>query len=292
MRTALNYLLRFLLLVGVVGLLGVRNLLPKMIHTPYSRPCPRIEAPHLTTRTFTPAPGITLPANVLTPDSLRGTVLLIHGKSGCKEAYHDLQQDFAAIGVRTLAIDMRAHGRSEGGYATYGYYEKDDIAAIVDELRKEPGGDLPIGILGKSMGGAIALQALAATNELDFGIIDETFADFPDVTGDYADRYFHGLLPQWITDYVLARAAEIADFDPAAVSPEHAAERVNVPILMSHGAQDTNIPVDHARRNFEHLASADKTLRIIPAGTHGNYPGPGGAAYAAEVLDFVARQLQ
>nr|WP_157976201.1 alpha/beta fold hydrolase [Lewinella sp. IMCC34191] len=229
---------------------------------------------------------------MITPDSLRGTVLLIHGKSGCKERYYDLQQQFAAIGVRTLAIDMRAHGRSEGGYATYGYYEKNDVAAIVDQLRGEPGGDLPIGILGKSMGGAIALQALAATDQLDFGVIDETFADFPDVTKDYAHRYFRGWLPQRITDYTLNRAAEIADFNPTDVSPEMAAERITVPILMSRGEKDTNIPVSHAYRNFEHLGSTDKTLRIIPSGTHGNYPAPEGAAYQAEVLDFVKRHLQ
>ncbi len=217
-------------------------LLPLLIYKPYARPCPRVEADKLTVRTFTPAPEIELAANVLSPDTLRGTVLLIHGKSGCKERYFNLQLDLATIGVRTIAIDMRAHGRSEGGYATYGYHEKDDVASIVDQLREEPGGDLPIGILGKSMGGAIALQALATTDELDFGIIEETFADFPDVTETYAERLFYGLLPQWMTDYSLQRAGEVAGFDPAAVSPELAAENITVPILMSHGKRTPIFP--------------------------------------------------
>ena len=292
MPSPLKRILQVLLLATVLLLGALHFLLPKLIYQPHARPCPTGVVAGMTQRTFTPAPGIALPANVLTPDTLRGTVLLIHGKGGCKERYLDLQRDFAAIGVRTLAVDMRAHGASEGGFATYGFYEKEDVAVIVHQLRGEAGGELPIGILGKSMGGAIALQALAATDELDFGVIDETFADFPDVTEEYAERLFRGMLPDWMTNYALNRAASVAEFDPAAVSPERAAEQVTVPVLMSHGEKDTNIAIDHARRNFAHLASADKTLRIVPAGTHGNYAGPGGAAYEAEVLTFVARQLR
>ena len=50
-------------------------------------------------------------------------------------------------GYSSIAIDLRAHGRSEGEYCTYGYYEKEDIAQIIsDYLRYNP--DAKIGIWG------------------------------------------------------------------------------------------------------------------------------------------------
>ncbi|MGB3800206.1 MAG: alpha/beta fold hydrolase [Lewinella sp.] len=287
-----NLLLALTALGVLAFLLVLHFFLPYLIVYPEKRACTATTLPGIETGLFQIEDNLHLAYQTLTPDTVRGTVILLHGKGSCKEAFAHWQLDLASLGVRSVAIDMRRHGESDGDYATYGYFEKQDVVGLVDSLRRSEYGDLPIGILGYSMGAAIALQTLATTDQLDFGIINETFADFPDVTEAYAERLFHGWLPHWITVYSLQRAGEVADFDPTAVSPERAAENITVPILMSHGEKDTNIPVAHAHRNFGHLASTDKTLRIIPDGTHGNYPGPDGEAYDTEVLDFISRQLR
>jgi len=53
-----------------------------------------------------------------------------------------------------------------------------------------------------------------------------------------------------------------------AVSPVEAARRIHVPVLLIHGAEDTDTPPEHSRRVFEALAGPKELL--IVTGAHHN----------------------
>ena len=77
----------------------------------------------------------------------KATILVLHGIGSCKEHMLGLSKYLLEQGYASIAIDLRAHGRSEGEYCTYGYYEKEDISQIVsDYLRYHP--DAKIGFWG------------------------------------------------------------------------------------------------------------------------------------------------
>jgi len=120
-------------------------------------------------------------------DSTRGIIILVHGIGGCKEHFLGLSEKLANQGIASVIFDGRAHGKSDGEYCTYGFFEKKDISKIVDELKIDYP-KLPIGIWGNSLGGAISIQALEFDKRIEFGIIESTFSDLSQIKYNLSSR--------------------------------------------------------------------------------------------------------
>lgn len=221
----------------------------------------------------------------------RSLVIMVHGVAACKELFYPTAMEFSKHGVATLVFDCRAHGKSGGKYATFGYYERYDVKRVVDMLRvRFP--ELPIGIIGHSMGGAIALQALALDKRISFGVVESAFAELPQIVDDYGKRITKGLTPKFISKYVLWRASKIAHFDPWLVLPVRSAQAIEQPILITHGEQDGNITCEYSKKIFAACKSSQKELVIIPGAGHNNLHEVGGKAYYDKRMGFVLEKSQ
>ena len=197
-------------------------------------------------------------------DSARGIIILVHGIGGCKEHFLGLSKDLASEGIETIVFDGRAHGKSEGEFCTFGYKEKFDISKIVDEIKnKNP--NLPIGIWGNSLGGAIAIQALEIENRIDFGIIESTFTELDKIVFDYKKRILKGFGIKRLSDYALNQASKIADFDFQKVKPIESVKKIEQPILMVHGDADKNISSEYGCLLYTSPSPRDATLSRMPS---------------------------
>lgn len=229
-------------------------------------------------------PATTAPA---TQDSSL-CVVLIPGISSCKEFFLPTAQYFARHGINTLLLDQRAHGESGGEFCTFGFQEKYDISAAVDTLQhRYP--HLRIGVMGHSLGGAVALQSLAHDSRLQFGIVESTFHNLEAVVEQYGENYF-GIRSQWLARHTLDKSAAIAQFDPYAIQPCQSAEHIQQPVFMAHGDADERIPMEFGRINYEHLATPKKEWYTIPGAHHNNVWAAGGAPYQAAMMQFLERQ--
>lgn len=240
-------------------------------------------------------------------DSPRATILLLHGVGSCKEVWRPTSEWLANSGIETLAFDSRAHGRSGGDFATFGYYEKEDVQNILDFIEARPMQAAkpgiaerssetaktipPIGIFGNSLGGAISLQTMAIDERIQFGIIESTFANLDDIVFEYMKRISGGWGFKLISDLALKRGSKLAAFDPNLVRPAEAAKSVRQPVFLAHGDADIHIPVANARLNFENLASKDKELIIVPGADHSGLYSAGGDEYQDKLVEFIERQL-
>jgi len=223
-------------------------------------------------------------------DTAKGVILFCHGVGGCKETYLGIAQKLANRGIESILLDSRAHGDSDGYFCTYGFYESQDISKIVDYIHHQ-NPTLSIGIWGNSMGGAIANLALAKDKRLKFGIIQSTFTDLEQIVFDYKKRILKGIGVRFLSDHILNRAGEIANFDPLQVKPIEAVRQIEQPVFLAHGDADKNISCKYGQQLFDNLKSKDKAFHLVKNGGHVGLLETGGITFETKIMDFIERQL-
>ncbi|MFM9862827.1 MAG: alpha/beta fold hydrolase [Micropepsaceae bacterium] len=107
------------------------------------------------------ADGYALPYRLWSPRSPRGAILLLHGVCEYAGAFDAIAPYFAALGYAALAFDQRGFGQTQtrGKWAGKSRMSHD----IRDALRYLAGRvpDVPLYVLGESMGAALAVHASA-----------------------------------------------------------------------------------------------------------------------------------
>ncbi len=218
-------------------------------------------------------------------DTIKGTILFIHGIGSRKERFIPMAEALADNGFQSILIDLRAHGQSHGDYITYGYNETKDISDLIT-CADTTYNLQSIGIWGQSLGGAISLQMLAKDKRIDFGIIESTYSTFDEVIHDYSNRIV-GFPLGFLNDYVIWRAQDIANFDKVNLNPEDACLQIDQPILYVHGTEDDRIDVSYGKRNYNKIVSTDKELVLVEGANHVNVWDIGGEAYKIKCLEFL-----
>ena len=188
----------------------------------------------------------------------RGTLIYLHGVADNRASGIGAIDRFVNRGFDVIAYDSRAHGESSGDLCTYGFFEKRDLYRVVDSIERGP-----IVLLGTSLGAAVALQEAAIDPRVTAVIAAETFADIRTVATERAPFFF----TSGIIDRAFGIAEHQAHFNIDAVSPVAAAGQIKVPVLLIHGAEDTDTPPDHSRRVFAAL-SGPKRLILVPRARH------------------------
>ena len=187
----------------------------------------------------------------------RATVVLLHGVADNRASWRAAIERFTAAGFETIAYDSRAHGASTGEACTYGFFEKQDLRRVLDEVDARR-----VVLVGTSLGAAIALQEAAGDPRISAVVAAETFSDLRTVA---AERVPY--LPRSIVDRAFETAEERASFVADDVSPLRAASRITAPVLLIHGADDVDTLADHSRRVYAALAGP-KRLILVPGAGH------------------------
>jgi uncharacterized protein len=187
-----------------------------------------------------------------------GTLVYLHGVSDCRASAGSMLEHFRLRGFDVVAYDSRAHGESGGDMATYGFFEKQDLHRVLDTVR--PG---PIILVGCSLGAAVALQEAADDPRITAVVAAEAFSDLRTVVTERA--------PFCFTAGTIRKSIQLAEergkFQFDAVSPELAARKINVPVLIIHGENDKDTPPQHSRRIYSALAGP-KRLILVPGAGH------------------------
>lgn len=220
-----------------------------------------------------------------TDKSAKGTIILLHGIRSRKEQYINLSNYLSEKGYNSIALDLRAHGESEGVHCTFGVKEKQDIVLLLDEL-KTKGIKGKIGVWGQSLGAAIALQAASIDNRIQFTIAESTFTNLETISGDYMELNL-GFKSKWLNQYLIYRAGKIAEFNPDETSPYQACLKINKPTLIVHGNKDKRIDIQYGKENFINLNTKQKQFLEIDNATHLNVWEIGGKEYFKSVLKFI-----
>ena len=202
--------------------------------------------------------GLPLSGWLFRPASAFGavpTLIWLHGGPEAQERpiFQPLFQALLAEGVAVFAPNVRG----SGGYGRT-FSQADDLdrrfvaitdvrAAVTSLVEHGLADPARIGVSGRSYGGYLTLVALAWFPEL--------FRVGVDVCGISDFTTFYEQTEPWI-----AAAAVTKYGDPQAdaallheLSPIHSVDRITAPLLVVHGAYDTNVPIVEAEQIVEAL---------------------------------------
>ena len=188
----------------------------------------------------------------------RGVVIFVHGKDINRQHFVDDAKRFLDKGLGVVAFDQRAHGRSTGEFVTYGAKEVGDLRLVIDVALKKWGRELPVVLVGESLGAAVSLQTAAVDPRVRVVVAGAAFADLTTVIDDHAPA----MLDAAGKAKAIAIAEEAAEFHVADISPERAARNITVPTLLLHGSEDTYLPLKHSLRIYEGLAGPKELVRL------------------------------
>ena len=164
-------------------------------------------------------------------------VILLHGYADAKVgaiAWAPLLHD---LNLNILAIDLRAHGDSQGRFSTGGYFERDDVNQIINQLTaRRSQATRGLMLFGISLGAAVACGVAVTRDDISAIILDSPFTGFSRAIAAHGRlmRLPGGILLR--TAIGLSQWLSGAKFDE--VRPVDLLPRVTCPVLTIVGMDD------------------------------------------------------
>jgi pimeloyl-ACP methyl ester carboxylesterase len=223
----------------------------------------------------TTLPALFMKANGRKPGDRAPTVVVFDGMDNCKEmSVLFCGLEFAARGWNTLAIDGPGQGESlrlRGMYARHDY-EVAGSAALEFVLERDDVDPEAVVIMGYSFGGYYAARIAAFEQRYAAGVA------FAALHWDLAAFQREVLKRQQADPKATAQSAfhfawimgclgdaEAAIRKAEKFSLQGVADKVNMPFLVVHGADDKVVPVAAAQKLYDELGSGQKQLKIFTA---------------------------
>lgn len=214
-------------------------------------------------------PALVVPA---APVAGKPAPLVIHiqGFDSIKETQFPMLQEYRRRGLSCLIVDQPGAG---GALRLHGLFARAEtetyVRALIDWVQARP--DLAtdrIGLVGLSMGGYFSPRAAAFEPRVKACAAWGAFYH----AGRLAERIEQGetgsapSVPEPIKHAMWTFGVPTpGDFVEIAkkMTLKGVVERLTCPLLVMHGENDRQVPVEHARLTYENAGSADKTLKIF-----------------------------
>ncbi|CAM9807216.1 unnamed protein product [Scytosiphon promiscuus] len=201
----------------------------------------------------------------------------MHGNSSARvEALPQLSLALS-LGTTLVAFDFAGSGKSGGEHVSLGYYERDDLKAVIEHLRKS-GQVSAIALWGRSMGAATALLHGDRDPSIAALVLDSAFADLTQLAEEMVERgreaglTVPGIVVKMVMRMIRGTVAKTANFNVRDLCPIKHADRTFIPALFVAGLSDDFIKPHHSKQICEAYAG-DKNY-ITVNGDH-NSPRPG-----------------
>ncbi|MBS0012481.1 MAG: lysophospholipase [Desulfobacterales bacterium] len=231
----------------------------------------------------------------------RACMVIIHGLCEHSGRYEQMTQFLVERGIRVTAYDQRGHGQSGGprGHVQDFDHLTDDLLQVIQKSRQQMDKNLPLLILGHSMGGMVVLRFAQRFGDTVSGVIASSPALAPAVSippvkaalGRLMSRIFpqltfdNQLAPEHISHDDSVVQAYISDplvlgrvsarlFTEMTKTMERTnqdAPLLRVPLLLQAAGDDRLVDPEASRRFFEQIQSSDKTLHVYPGLFHEIY---------------------
>lgn len=194
-------------------------------------------------------------------------------------------------GYNVLVVYQRGHRESGGKTITFGVKERYDCLDWIAYVNERFGEEIPILLMGLSMGAATVLMAvgLDLPSNVKGIMADCGFSSPKEILQEVIRKMKY---PLRITYFFVRMSAKIfGHFDPEEASAVEALKNAKVPVLIIHGDDDRFVPCRMSRDNYDACASA-KEILIVPGAGHGLSYCVDAKAYEKAVQDFIDKVMK
>ncbi len=222
----------------------------------------------------------------------RGNRFIIgcHGHHGKKSDLIGIGSGLYRKGFNVLLFDMRHCGQSDNARQSVAYYEQRDLQAAITWV-KQHYPRAQIGIIGFSMGGAVALMS-PEDEQVKAVVSDCAFANIEFILRHGIRAWGLSFLAPFLLAVTFFLNRQIMGYSLGEVSPLNALRRAGKrAYFFIHGAQDSVIAASHSRLMHEHCASPHKKL-WIEEGQHCGLYFKDRDVYIKTVADFFNKYLK
>ncbi|MET3696209.1 hypothetical protein SAMN05877753_102258 [Bacillus oleivorans] len=235
-----------------------------------------------------PSPfGYSLHALLVKPYESNRYMIFSHGVTESKTNMIKYMNLFIKKGFNAVLYDHRRHGKSGGTTTSYGYYERHDLKAVVDWLKRKVGEELYFGIFGESMGGATTLMyAGTVEDEANFYVVDCPFSDFTEQLKIRLREDFK--LPPILLPYTDLFLKFRAGFSMKDIVPLEAIKNIRKPILFIHGQEDVYVPASMTKELYD-AYEGEKSIFMPERGGHAETYVTNPEEYERTIFEFLEK---
>ncbi|XOU94737.1 MAG: alpha/beta hydrolase [Candidatus Kerfeldbacteria bacterium] len=220
------------------------------------------------------------------------TIILLHGYGRSKEQMLPQAAFLNEAGYNILMFDFRGSGESGGNFLTFGHMEQYDLEGAIKYLQKR--GDVDInnlGLLGFSMGGAVAIMKSGDLPEIKAIVISSTYARFKTVIWKNFKEYLRGIpffpigyITLWIIKF--RTGIWIDKINPI----KYVHKLKGRPLFLIHGAHDKKIPIEGAMDLYKEAPWLEE-FWFVKGADHDDLYNVTKKEYQEKVLNFYSKHL-
>lgn len=228
-------------------------------------------------------------------------VVFCNGLDSCKELLYwtRLPQELARRGISTLCVDQPGSGEAlRLQNLPVDPHSESWASKAVDWLEQQPDVDgRAIGLTGISLGGHFAPRAVAYEPRFASGAVWGANHNWREVQDKRMAREGENPVPHyWAHVHWAFGAKDQADFlaKSEAMNLNGHMDRITVPFLVTHGAQDRQISVDYADDLYDQLVNSPRREKMIFTPREGGveHVGADNMAYGRDcIADWFAETL-
>lgn len=234
--------------------------------------------------------GYSISGVFLHPLTTKNTVIICHGVTENKVNSVKFARMFERLGFNSVIYDHRRHGESGGKTTSYGYYEKADLQALVENVRRLIGNEPLLGIHGESMGAATTLLYAGTTDTLaNFYISDCAFSNFSELLS-LLSKATIPISPKYTVPFATFFIRMRDGYSIHAINPLDAVQQIDEPVLFIHSVPDSFIPATMSEQLFEKKKN-NKMIKLFDIGEHAQSFNESPYEYEQTIAQFLRQYV-
>lgn len=222
-------------------------------------------------------------------------IVLVHGVSICYVGSLKYFDIFYRNGFNVLIVNQRRHGKSEGKYSTYGFYEKYDVNMWIEYLKSRFGNDIILGLHGESMGAGTVMETIPLNDSIKFVIEDCGYSNFHELIGfqithAYKNRLVRKILrPSLIFANFFMKTK--AKFSMKKIVLIDIVASTSLPMMFIHGKEDYFVPWYMAVDLYKAKTKGYKELYLVEGAKHAEALEVNKILYEKKIMTFIEKAL-